>query len=92
MTNTSQHTTATTRDDLAVIAEYRRRPLDHARRILDAARIPGDTAAKRDYLRSTGSTYADSEMPGQAEAAFHGAVLYALESLARAYEQEITGA
>lgn len=88
MTNTDQHTTATTRDDLNTIAEYKRRPLNQARAILDIA--SASTDHKRAYLAGVGSPYATTTEDAIADAAFNGHVLNALASLANAYEQEIS--
>ncbi len=85
---TSTSPASTTR----VIADYQARPLTLARRLLDIGGIYGaNELAKRDYLRETGSPYADSE-PLLVDAAFSGHVMHALESLADAYEREITHA
>ncbi len=80
--NTPNYDATTTR----LHAEYQQRPLNLARRLLN---INHSDTAKRDYLRETGSPYADSDANVMA-GAFSGHVLNALASLADAYEHEIT--
>lgn len=68
-----------------LIATFQRRPLDRARRLAGIRSLD----EMRAYLAETGSPYAGHADDGMVRAAFLGAVLFALEDLARSYEQEI---